>query len=393
MKKTLAAVAVLGAFAGSALAADVTLYGLVDLGLDYQHVDSDVPNSDAANTLKLRSGTNSGSRFGLKGVEQLGNGYSIGFVLENGFNADDGTLGSDGRLFDREASLQFKGPFGTLAAGRQGQLANSVGTFGLLGVVSPFSTGWGDAIGPKFVTGGTFDKFDNTVTYATPTFAGLTVYAQYSFDTNTKAGVTAAANNHGVEGQSSVDRYYALGAKYVNGGLTLVGVVDSINYASYSKQFDEKDIDDSLTVSLGGNYDFGVVKPYLFGQYFKNTKTFGVKNVQNNVIKGGYDFSGLGGAKGYGLTAGVDVPAFGGTAKALVGYGTAEAENDSDLDVSRWTVAVGYQYNLSKRTSVYTGASYVRDDVNSGLQNGKDGQIYGDNPSAVEVTAGLIHKF
>lgn len=127
MKKTLAAVAVLGAFAGSALAADVTLYGLVDLGLDYQHVDSDVPNSDAANTLKLRSGTNSGSRFGLKGVEQLGNGYSIGFVLENGFNADDGTLGSDGRLFDREASLQFKGPFGTLAAGRQGQLANSVG--------------------------------------------------------------------------------------------------------------------------------------------------------------------------------------------------------------------------------------------------------------------------
>ena len=41
MKKTLAALAVLGAFAGSALAADVTLYGLVDYGFSYQHSDGD----------------------------------------------------------------------------------------------------------------------------------------------------------------------------------------------------------------------------------------------------------------------------------------------------------------------------------------------------------------
>lgn len=390
MKKTLAAVAVLGAFAGSALAADVTLYGLVDLGLDYQNAKGDV--SSSSNTFKLNSGTNSGSRFGLKGVEQLGNGYSIGFVLENQFNADDGTLNNTvNRLFDREASLQLKGPFGTLAAGRQGQLANTVGTFGLLGVVSPFSSGWGNAIGPKYVTGGTWAKFDNTVTYATPTFAGLTVYAQYSFGTNTVADPDATpAYKPGTEGESSVDRYYALGAKYVNGGLTLVSTLDSINYATFGANKVASDLDDSLTFNLGGNYDFGVAKTYLYGQYFKNARSFGQKNAKtDNTVGSGYGFGSLGGAKGYGLSAGVDVPVLGGTAKALVAYGKAEAENDSDKDVSRWVFGVGYAYNLSKRTSFYTGAAYMRDDLSKELS----GEAKDLNPSIVEVTAGLIHKF
>ena len=66
MKKTLAAVAVLGAFAGSAVAADVTLYGLVDYSLKYQHLDADVANVDATDTTQMASGANSMSRFGLK---------------------------------------------------------------------------------------------------------------------------------------------------------------------------------------------------------------------------------------------------------------------------------------------------------------------------------------
>lgn len=80
MKKTLAALAVLGAFAGSAAAADVTLYGVVDLGLNYQY--SKVGDADAVNTFKEQAGQNSGSRFGLKGTEDLGNGVKVGFILE-----------------------------------------------------------------------------------------------------------------------------------------------------------------------------------------------------------------------------------------------------------------------------------------------------------------------
>ena len=93
MKKTLAAVAVLGAFAGSAVAADVTLYGLVDYSVRYQNLDADTAGVDKTNKVDMKSGANSGSRFGLKGTEDLGNGVKVGFVLENGFAADTGALG------------------------------------------------------------------------------------------------------------------------------------------------------------------------------------------------------------------------------------------------------------------------------------------------------------
>ena len=65
MKKTLAAVAVLGAFAGSALAADVQLYGIVDTGVQYLNGDTDIAGSDAVNRFSMESGMQSGSRFGF----------------------------------------------------------------------------------------------------------------------------------------------------------------------------------------------------------------------------------------------------------------------------------------------------------------------------------------
>ena len=126
MKKTLAALAVLGAFAGSAVAADVTLYGLVDYGFNYQHRDGDAA-ADAQDSFEMRSGMNSGSRFGLKGTEDLGNGMTVGFVLENGFNVDDGSLGDSDRLFNRESQVFVRSNFGELSFGRVGQLNSGNG--------------------------------------------------------------------------------------------------------------------------------------------------------------------------------------------------------------------------------------------------------------------------
>ena len=94
MKKTLAALAVLGAFAGTAAAADVNLYGVVDTGLAYTYKNTEFAALDADRTnggesrFGMQSGYNSGSRFGLKGTEDLGNGLRIGFKLENGFSSD-----------------------------------------------------------------------------------------------------------------------------------------------------------------------------------------------------------------------------------------------------------------------------------------------------------------
>nr|WP_240907990.1 porin [Sutterella wadsworthensis] len=76
-KKSLAAVALLGAFAGSAFAADVTLYGVVDEGFLYTHKDADKTDTDAVDKFELRNGIQAGSRWGLKGTEDLGNGLKV----------------------------------------------------------------------------------------------------------------------------------------------------------------------------------------------------------------------------------------------------------------------------------------------------------------------------
>ena len=386
MKKTLAAVAVLGAFAGSAVAADVTLYGLVDYSVRYQNLDADMAGVDKTNKVDMKSGANSGSRFGLKGTEDLGNGVKVGFVLENGFAADTGALGDkNNRLFDREAQLFVDGSFGRVSFGRVGQLASANGSYGLLGVTGPFSTGYGDATsGLKFVGANGFARFDNTITYMTPSFAGLTVYAQYSMDTN--------GTDDSVENESSSDRYYGIRAKFVAGGLTLVGVVDSINYATVGGNAVVQDMDDALTVTIGGNYDFQVAKVYFGGQYFDNAKAVATNNVtvddanKKAVIGKGYTLGTLG-AEGWGLGLGVGVPVMGGTASAYAGYLDADSVDDSDASLKRFTGAVGYSYTFSKRTSMYSTLSYTKDEYKA---NGTADKV---KPTSVEAIVGLIHKF
>lgn len=383
-KKTLAAAAVLGAFAGSAFAADVTLYGVIDYGFNYQHVDTDAAGTDASDSFRMMSGQNSGSRFGLKAQEDLGNGLQVGFVLENGFDADDGSFDGNGddKIFGREAQLNLSGAFGTVSFGRVGQMASANGSFGILGGASPFSGGWQDSVGQKFVFANGFARFDNTVTYVTPEFAGLKVYAQYSFQNSSKEA--------GTEGKSSVDRYYGVGATYTNNNLYLVGIVDSMNWGTQEKDTG-RSLDDQLAVTLGGAYDFGVAKLYASGQYFDNAKAVGQKRAtETGSIADGYSFTTLEGAEGWGLNVGVGVPVFGGTAKAQVAYMDAESTRDSDMNVSRWSLAAGYDYNLSKRTMVYTAAAYTRDDVSEQYQATTH---TGSNPSTVEVMAGIVHKF
>lgn len=377
-KKTLAAVAVLGAFAGSAFAANVTMYGIIDTGLGYTSTDKGY--GEDVNKFDMRSGLNSASRFGVKGEEDLGNGVKVGFSLENGFSSDDGKLSTANRLFDREALLYVAGDFGELGMGRQGELASGNGRYGLFGgKVSPFSTGWSDIAGHKYVMGAGFGRMDNSVTYKTPTFAGFNVLAQYSF----KKDNESEEYKDNREGSSAVDRQYALGASFTAGDLYLTGIVTQTNLQSLGK----KDVEDPLTVSLGGNYDFGVAKLYVATQYFKDSD-LSVKQIDRYDEKsnktGCQDASQF---DGFGLSVGADVPAFGGTAKVLVGYMDAEDQSTAAQDVQRYTFSVGYEYPLSKRTFVYGGAGYYMDSYDK-VDVGHD-----DKASVAAVNAGLVHKF
>ena len=406
MKKTIAALAVVGAFAGSAMAADVTLYGVIDTGMVYQNSSSyDVFNQgvDSEDTFSMKSGFTAGSRFGIKGAEDLGNGLTVGFVLENGFDSDTGELGYNDRLFGREAQAFIRGTFGELSMGRVGSLNSGNGTYGLTGNLSPFGTTWGEYSAAVNNVMSGFDRYDNTLTYKSPDFAGVNVYLQYSMDQDSTKDY---AGKHGVENKSSADRYYAVGVTYNNGPLNLVGVVDVTNYSALTRNATpdwrgNDDVDDGVTVTLGGSYDFEVTKVYLGAQYFDQVDLDSIDRVSNDMfaVTAGDRFT----VKGYGLSLGADMPVgngvfkvgtafMKGTIETVNGWDMADGSPVGEIDLTRWNTSVGYQHNLSKRTSLYGVASYSYNKAEGDNAVQGLGSLDAD-PSVVEVGVGLVHKF
>lgn len=389
MKKTMAAVAVLGAFAGSAIAADVTLYGVLDMGLAYNHVDLDQSGVKNKNTFSMNSGQQSGSRWGLKGVEDLGNGLKVGFILEDGFKADTGAQGD--QMFDRESSLFIEGGFGKLALGRMGAINQGSSSWALANHLSAFTTSFGPfaAQAGNFIS--TAGKWDNMISYRTPTFAGFTVYTQYSMGKTTSGGKAIAG---AVENESSADRYYAIGATYANGPFLGYLAVDSTNYKSWYKDAgaaaaSAHKTDDSLTVTLGGNYDFDVAKVYFGAQYFDEVTLSSIGGIVGTIKYDESTDSTSLKVKGYGLGLSTSVPLAGGSALLGVAYVDAkEADSVSvtDFDFRRWSISAGYDYPFSKRTNAYAVASYMNDKP-------KEKGEASWNPTVCSFQVGLRHKF
>lgn len=392
MKKTLAAVAVLGAFAGSALAADVQIYGIVDTGIGYKHLDADGLGQDQ-DSFEMKSGQDSGSRFGFKGTEDLGNGLKVGFILEDGILSDTGV--DDKVMFNRESSLFLEGGFGKFAMGRIGSLNNGQSSWAKVGMINAFGTsdwgGYSAQVGSIMATAG---QWDNMIAYQTPDFAGFRVYAQYSMGNQVDGTNTAGdSGKYGEENESTSDRYYALGVTYNNGPLAGYFAIDSKNYASVKTEGGKqvfKDVDDSLTVTLGGSYDFEVVKIYLGAQYFDEVALSGFSGPFNAVD----ETPSFGMVKGYGLSLTGDAPLAGGKLMFGVGYTDAEQSDSAEdkgykYDFTRYVVSVGYDYPFSKRTDVYAMASYMQDSFeDKATANGVDA-----DPSAYTLYVGLRHRF
>lgn len=392
MKKTLAAVAVLGAFAGSALAADVQLYGIIDTGVGYSHIDYD-GFVDDVDSFEMQSGQASGSRFGFKGTEDLGNGMTVGFILENGFDSDTGADTTN--FFNRESSLYLEGGFGKFAMGRMGALNNGQSSWAKVGMLSAFGTSsWGGYSAQLSNIFSLAGQWDNMIAYETPDFAGFKVYAQYGMGSKD-------------ENESTSDRFYAIGATYNNGPIAGYFAVDSINYASFGAGIDGNNIDDSLTVTLGGSYDFEVVKVYLGGQYFDEVKLSSIGGVtsefKTTAVTGSVpNFTKVGDLKikGYGISLTADTPVAGGKAMFGLGYVDAEAADSmtgfadhpemDKIDLKRYVVSVGYDYPFSKRTDVYAVASWSQDQVE--FEEAKTGANDLDI-SAYSFYVGLRHRF
>lgn len=383
MKKTLAAVAVLGALAGSAMAAEVTLYGVIDTGLNWTQVKK--TNKDTTNSFSMGTGQNSGSRFGLKGTEDLGDGWKVGFNLENSFKSDTGALESaedGGRLFHREALLFVQSPYGELSMGRTGALDAGTGRYNLMGSgATAMGTGW-DVVGKStLILKGTGSRMDNTVTYQSPSFAGLTVYAQASLKKDScdpaLADYEDAYKVDYKEGSSDAERYYALGAKFSAEGLNAGLVFSTTDYSRLDVA--KANDDNGYVVSGFVNYDFGMVKPMLAAQYWDggDKLTYKDDDATDRTING---------TKGYGIVIGATAPVLGGTLKVTGGWNDFEdAADNSSTDYNNWMIGAGYEYSLSKRTMIYTAAGYSEAKTKKTTATTKT--------KTSEVMVGLVHKF
>ena len=265
MKKSLLALALLGAFTASAFAEpSVTLYGRIDTGLVYTHKNLD-NTAGSTDTFSMDSGVTTGSRWGLKGSEDIGNA-KVGFVLESGFNSDDGTSGQNNRLFGREAQVNISGAYGTLYAGRLASIASDSGSIGYLGDVSAFPSAYGFVGNQQGSTGTAYGRYDNTLAYETPTFGGLQGAIMYSFKGDTKASDSNVANAR--ENSGDADRYLAAGLRYKAGKAAVVLTGDMTMYGNDAANYGN--VDNGYSFILGGNYDFGVAKAFAKVTYFDN---------------------------------------------------------------------------------------------------------------------------
>jgi predicted porin len=367
MKKSLLALAVLGAFAGAASAqSSVTIYGIVDTSI--AHIDN---GNDSVNS--LRSGNNNSSRIGFKGAEDLGNGLKATFVLENGINTDDGTSADSTASFSRLSYVGLEGSFGAVRLGKQntqiktamsqidpfetGGVVNAIGLFGATSGLP--TTGLGTTASPTVqqTPGNAIpERVANQITYTTPNVAGFSGSVGYTFGE--------------VAGDNGANRSWGAQLGYVNGPL-------NVQFG-----YNDQDLSPSQTVELsktkigflGATYDFGVVKLHAaYGQkkYDLENPTFEDFKVKAALV-------------------GVTVPF--GASKIRAEY-IHNNDDRSATDRDNNVMALSYTYSLSKRTTLYATYARIDNDTNSnvGFSGGTTTITANENTSVLAL--GVQHNF
>jgi GBP family porin len=368
----------LGVGSGAAQAqSSVTLYGLIDGGLRYQSVS--LANSDAVTNFGGAYGVQSGNRFGIKGVEDMGNGNKAMFQLENGFDLGNGTSQQSGRMFGRQAwfGVENKG-WGDVRLGRMTNLASDW----LVGAVDPFGAGFGQLnMGHAFTSGNTL-RLDNTLMYRSPVMGGVQAGLGYSF-------ATGLASNGGTTGYgfetSNNSRQITAGLKYANGPVYAAASYDKA-YAADSSAQNGQSVNNW---SLGASYDLKVVK--LAAGYGQTRDGFwagsgaGGTGAQLAVGPNG-NTNALVFAPGVGYNSyivGATVPV-NAVSRVLVSW-TMIAPNTNMKDAynaqNQSSYNLGYTYDFTKRTNLY---AYAGQSVNYATV---------DTAKSTVVGVGMRHQF
>lgn len=348
MKKSLLALAVLGAFAGAASAqSSVTVYGIVDAG--FNSTDSGAP---AGRVNGIASGNQSASRIGFKGTEDLGNGLKANFLLESGFNADAPGAFSFG---DRISTVGLSGNFGAVNLGKQTSAIkdayDQIDPFGDGGKIAPISAAF---FGGDMPTSG---RISNSVKYSSNSYSGFKFGVAYGFGES--AGDTGADSNYGVNvgyanGPLNVQFGYHNQDESTN---PVNGATDPVKTGEFEAAF------------LGATYDFGGFKLHAAYGDGKQSPVGGTESKVRNYMLG----------------ATVKVSAVG---SIMASYSVNDNRTINNADAKRFGVM--YAHDLSKRTNLYAGYSRTSND------NGSDLGLVAGAPageSASVVAVGVRHKF
>ena len=377
MKKTLIALAVLGAAAGVAHAqSNVTIYGIVDTGF-IKKSGHDV-----------EMGENVNNRLGFRGVEDLGSGVKATFELERRFDLNNGVeKGYTKPGYDGAANVGLKSDtWGAVRLGRVNELTTET--------IRKFDPFYQYGVGAMLEGSQRSPRISNTIRYDSPNWSGFHFGASYSLGGNTdNDSINSSKAANGTTDMTDVKKYgadndgYGVMLGYDNGPLALV--------ANWSRLADSKK---SSVWNLGAAYRFGDAKVELL---YQQTKDKGWANGEAsywNVRAGGDLAADFGAGNPYASIdeleekqwlLGLEWKLGPGRLNASAQWMEVEASGGvhvSDKDIYKY--AIGYTYDLSKRTAIYGNIAYTDYD------DEEVANVYGDTDDGTYgVQVGITHKF
>lgn len=328
MKKSLIALAAVSSVGFAAAQSSVTVFGVVDTG--FQRVSRDVNGSNSDLTAsRIASGLAKTSRLGFRGVEDLGGGLKANFWLEAGISTDDGSGastristtnqapasiggGGQGLTFNRRATVGVSGNFGEVRLGRDSVVGlltqEAYDPFDANGVGSLRQIVYANTAGVS--TSVSSVRASNMIAYYSPNVAGFTADVAFaSNDSQSNAGATKKDGR-----LASARLNYTVGAFNAKVGGTQIDLSAG----------------DFQEFTVGASYDLGFVKPALA---FNSNRIKSATQNKTNVI-----------------IASATAPVGPGLVRAA--YVRADQKSGGNNDGSQFSL--GYVYNLSKRTQVYS---------------------------------------
>jgi predicted porin len=353
--------ALLGAAGAAQAQSSVTLYGVIDTSITYVHGNAGQGN----NSWSMGSGNLQGSRFGLKGSEDLGGGLKAIFTLESGFNIGNGRLGNNGGMFNRQAFVGLSSQYGTVTLGKQYDATQdylapltATGSWGGTYFAHPLNN-------DRLSTNGDV-ALNNSIKYTSANYAGLQFGGTYSFSNNQNFG-----NN----------RAYSGGLSYQFQGLKLGAAYSQANLG------DGTNANGATNIAAQGRVrTYGAAAGYAFGP-----AQVGAAWTQSRIDNRAAGVPSLR-ADNYEVNAKYNLT-------PALGLGAAYTYTNAKVDGSsaHWNqFGLQADYALSKRTDVYAQAVYQRASKNAGGASIYNGDLSTAPSSSINQTAatvGLRHRF